>query len=480
MSMWIHRYGAGAVGIAILFFAIIVVGAGASPDAPAAATIQDQAANVGSGHSTTPTNPNFEHDVLAKPPLAEVFQKHSTLAGSLHPLYHSLILSRKEAGLLWKTLQTNVHWQDMALLAAAGWLTVPIAQMHYELLPPVFRRRRRNSAIDGFEVSSSSANQSTFRRTALFQVADHLQQISQIALAVYAVDIFKLVCMAMGIHACQMEAFPHAVCQIAYTVWLANRLMKLVRYSLRRYVSDHPETFGRMRIFNRLVDAILYAIAFMITLNIMNVQMGIAMQSILTFGSVGTLAVGLASQGIAREVLNGLMLASSDRLYEGDDVHFGNGISGTIVNLGWMETVLRSSDESLLSVPNTELFTQRVSNLSRVRLSQVKQVLNVTVADADHIPLLLDRLIHEIKLACPQLVTDGTRPFRVAWTGINGDGTHEVTIDTRHKIKPTSDDYWVNRQNLLAAIQRALKQHGSLTASSGSASASSSSSHDAE
>jgi small-conductance mechanosensitive channel len=325
-------------------------------------------------------------------------------------------------------------------------------------------------AVDGgSELSSTPSSPPPFhetipfRRTALFQVADHFQQVAQIALAVYIVDILKLVCMAMGIHACKMEAFPHAVCQIAYTVWLANRSTKVIQYGLRSYVSDHPESYGRMRILNRFVDAIIYAFTFVIALNIMKVQMGIAMQSILAFGSVGTLAVGLASQGIAREVLNGLMLASSDRLYEGDDVQFGNGLSGTIVNLGWMETILRSSDETLVTVPNTDLFKQRVSNLSRVRLSQVKQVLNVTVVDAEHIPLLLDRLVYEITLACPKLVTDGTRPFRVVWTAINGDGTHEVTIDTRHKIKPTSDEYWVNRQNLLAAIQRALKQHGALT-----------------
>lgn len=249
--------------------------------------------------------------------------------------------------------------------------------------------------------------------------------------------------------------------QIAYTVWLANRSTALIRYGLRSYVSDHPETFGRMRILNRLIDAMIYAVAFLITLNIMKVQMGIAMQSILAFGSVGTLAVGLASQGIAREVLNGLMLASSDRLYEGDDVQFGNGVSGTIVNLGWMETILRGSDEMLVSVPNTDLVKQRVSNLSRVRLSQVKQVLKVKVDDAESIPFLLDIIRHEIRMVCPKLVTDGSRPFRVAWTGIIDDGTHEITIDTRHKIKPTSDEYWTNRQNLLAAIQRALKQHRS-------------------
>lgn len=170
---------------------------------PFACSFPDATPSPIDGTKTTPTNANFDQDVLSKSiPLSVDFQKHSTLAGSLHPLYHSFLLSQREAGLLWKTLKTTVHWQDMMLLMVAGWLTVPIAQMHYELMPSIFRKRKPEKR--------------DFRNTILFQFADHFQQITQIALAVYLVDILKLVCMAMGIQACKMEAFPHAVCQVRF------------------------------------------------------------------------------------------------------------------------------------------------------------------------------------------------------------------------------------------------------------------------
>jgi Mechanosensitive ion channel len=110
-----------------------------------------------------------------------------------------------------------------------------------------------------------------------------------------------------------------------------------------------------------------------------------------------------------------------------------------------------------VSIPNTDLVRERIANLSRVRWSQVKQVLRLRHDDADKIPLLLSRLQYELRQSCPELITDGSRPFRVHWTAMN-DNHCEVTVDTRHRVKPTGDVYLDNRQVVLLAIHRALKR----------------------
>ena len=386
--------------------------------------------------------------------LAEEFQKYSTFAGRREPVIRSLlgVSKRDTLSAIWDSLRTTVHWEDLLLLAMLGWFTVPFLRVPYELLP--------NTKLFPSLLSKEDKQEGKrpFRRTLYFQLADHLQQITKIALAVYCMDIFKLVLMGAGLQFAKMGRFPHAFAQGSYTLWTANRVAALKRLLLRKWVNAHPETFGRMKVLNRLADAVIYGLTVFVLLNILQLQMGLAMQSFLAVGSVGTLAMGLASKGIAQEVINGLMLASSDRIYEGDDVQFGSGESGKIVNLGWMETIVRRGDEVMVSIPNSQLLNQKVSNLSRVRKSQVKQVLRVKLEDADKIPLLIDRIKHEIKLACPELITDGTRPFRVYWTAINEDHC-EITIDTRFHIKPTGDVYLINKQNVLAAIHRALKRH---------------------
>jgi small-conductance mechanosensitive channel len=130
-----------------------------------------------------------------------------------------------------------------------------------------------------------------------------------------------------------------------------------------------------------------------------------------------------------------------------------------VIKLGWMETELRQSDNIITSVPNSILSGQRISNLSRQKQCQVKQTLRLKYDDAEQIPALLDSIRSEIKKACPRLVTDSSRPFRVFWTGYKEDHL-EVMVDTHHNIAPIGDAYWQNRQNVLLAISRAVKKNG--------------------
>ena len=399
---------------------------------------------------------------------SEEFRKYATLAGRPKPVLRSILFrshSKQDLSELMQSLRTAIHWQDLLLLVALGWGTVPLLQLPYDAAAksPAVAWWQGGSGKSGSQVDGSAKNLNEqqripYRRTIYYHIADHLQQVAKIAVAVYLVDVVKLLCIGMGWNVAKFAQLPHAFCQSVYAVWMANRGAAIKRMLLRRYINRHPETFGRIKIVNRLADACIYGLTVAIVLSILQVHMGLALQSFVALGSVGTLALGLASKGIAQEVIHGLLLASSDRLYEGDDVQFGNGeVSGTIVQLGWMETVLRRGDEVMVSIPNSHLMSQRVSNLSRVRRSQVKQVLRVSLDDAEKIPTLIDNVKREIRAACPELITDGSRPFRVYWTAINPDHC-EVTIDTRFNIKPKDDVYLTNQQNALAAIHRAVKQ----------------------
>lgn len=368
--------------------------------------------------------------------LEEIAQT-STLAGSFKPAVKRLLVSSEEANLIWHSIRATAHWEDLIIIMFFGWFTVPTLQFPYDLAP---------------------FTKEPFRKSYVFVAAEQIQQIAKIAFAVYVVDIVKMLCIGVGFDFCKMASFPHAFAQSAYSLWAANRLATLKKHFLRNYVSYHPETFGRIQLTNRLMDAAIYGMAVFVILNILQVEMGVAMHSVMAFGSVGTLALGLASQGIMTQILNGLMLASSDRIYEGDQVRFPNGNTGTIVKLGWLETVVRGSDEVMMSIPNTDLVKQQVSNLSRVRYSQVKQVLRFKYKDAGKLPALLTSIKEEIQLTCPELITDGSRPFRAHWTDYGTDYL-EVIVDAHFLVKPVGDAYFDNRQRVLQVRGTVLTSH---------------------
>lgn len=62
-------------------------------------------------------------------------------------------------------------------------------------------------------------------------------------------------------------------------------------------------------------------------------------------------------------------LQAWDAFKEGDDILLGDGTAGTVNKIGLVETELVGYDNVAIRIPNSELATQRVSNMSRISLS---------------------------------------------------------------------------------------------------------------
>lgn len=210
-------------------------------------------------------------------------------------------------------------------------------------------------------------------------------------------------------------------------------------------------------LLDHLVDAIIGGFTLFTLIDIFDLE-GLGLTSICAFGSAGTLAFTLASQAIVSNAVNGFALTTSNRFYVGDNVRFGDGTSGTIQTLGWLETTLRGGDDLVITVPNTQLADQRVANLSRNKKCQVVQKLHFKYEDIDKLDGLLVSIKKKVKKSCPELIYDGSRPFRVLWTDYN-DNYLKVLVDTHFNLKPLGDEYWHNRQEVLKAINRAVKTH---------------------
>lgn len=116
--------------------------------------------------------------------------------------------------------------------------------------------------------------------------------------------------------------------------WLARRIQSLKRYLLRKLLHLAPKNCDKIKLVDRVLDAVVYALLFVKILDYLSVETGIALGSIFAIGSTGTLIISLGSQDIARGVMNGVEMAASDRFYEGDNVHFGDGTQGYVIKMG--------------------------------------------------------------------------------------------------------------------------------------------------
>mmetsp|Transcript_5255 Transcript_5255/g.11626 ORF Transcript_5255/g.11626 Transcript_5255/m.11626 type:complete len:507 (+) Transcript_5255:69-1589(+) len=309
-----------------------------------------------------------------------------------------------------------------------------------------------------------------FRDTLVFQVVDHISQASKISLAVVVVDCLALIGKMMGYnYGGLMGNAPRIFSKVVITGWIASRLSVFKRYFLKRALPDadgnafdfasEVEDMGKLNVVDNLLNGVLYTLWLLHLLDFLEVETGFAVKSLFSLGATGTLVFGLASKDLASQLISGLTLHLSEKMYEGDDVRFSDGTTGKITQMGWMETAIRNSDELTVRIPNTELAGQRVYNLSRTPRSQVTQTLRISYDDAAKIPLLLTAIKEEIKTSCPKLITDGSRSFRANWRNYEDDHL-QVVVDCHFTIKPTGDEYWDNRQSMLEAIYRAVKKTG--------------------
>jgi hypothetical protein len=86
-----------------------------------------------------------------------------------------------------------------------------------------------------------------------------------------------------------------------------------------------------------------------------------------------------------------------------------------------------------------------------MKRSQIKYELKFFFHDIPKAGKIVDEIRQEIVRACPKLITDGSRAFRVMWTNI-GDHYFVVTVDTHHEISPGSNEYWETNLAVLKGI----------------------------
>jgi small-conductance mechanosensitive channel len=116
-------------------------------------------------------------------------------------------------------------------------------------------------------------------------------------------------------------------------------------------------------------------------------------------------------------------------------------------------------DDIEVKIPNSKLSGQKFSNISRMRRSRIKFDLKFNIYDMHRVQEIASSIKQEILDACPKLITDGSRPFRVIWTDV-GDDHLVVTVHTHHNVPPSCTEHWATREQVLYAIARATEKLG--------------------
>lgn len=225
--------------------------------------------------------------------------------------------------------------------------------------------------------------------------------------------------------------------------WLiAGWLEKAVDRSLSRISHMDPT----LRPF--IASLVRYGI-LVLTVIIVLGQFGVQTASIIAVLGAAGLAIGLALQGTLSNVAAGIMLLFLRPFRIGDFIDAG-GRAGSVINVNLFTTELKMADGVFMSLPNSQVWGQPITNYARNPVRRMDIV--VGIAYDDDIDTAIEAL--SAVLAADERVLKDPAP-QVMVTNLG-----ESSVDITMRFNATIGDYWNLRWDMMKRAKLAVEAAG--------------------
>lgn len=142
-------------------------------------------------------------------------------------------------------------------------------------------------------------------------------------------------------------------------------------------------------IFIRILKVIIVIIGAIYVLDVFNVDLTALIAGL----SIGGLAVALAAQDTVKHLIGSIMIYADRPFQLGDFISSGD-ITGTVEDIGFRSTRIRTPDSSLISVPNGSLVDMVVNNMGSLKYRRF----NTTIGLAYYTPpVLIEKFVEGLR-----------------------------------------------------------------------------------
>ena len=179
---------------------------------------------------------------------------------------------------------------------------------------------------------------------------------------------------------------------IAIIFLLVMFLVKLIRnvevaIIKKQALKDVDADEVTVRVIGRLLR-----ISTLITGTLVILQtLGISISGVLAFGGIGGIAVGFAAKDLLANFFGGLMIYLDRPFSIGDWVRSPDReIEGTVEDIGWRLTKIRTFDKRPLFIPNSAFTTIAVENPSRMTNRRIYETFGLRYSDSTKISQIVE------------------------------------------------------------------------------------------
>ena len=126
--------------------------------------------------------------------------------------------------------------------------------------------------------------------------------------------------------------------------------------------------------------------------------LGFSISGVLAFGGVGGIAVGFAAKDLLANFFGGLMIFVDKPFHVGDWISSPDRqIEGTVENIGWRMTRIRTFDLRPLYIPNSAFMSISVENPSRMLHRRISENIGLRYEDASVVNEVVDDIKKMLK-----------------------------------------------------------------------------------
>lgn len=229
-------------------------------------------------------------------------------------------------------------------------------------------------------------------------------------------------------------------------IWIRELILVVITHRAERGDADHSTLSNAMGVIRILVNVVIWAIALILVLD----NLGVNVTALVAGLGIGGIAIGLAAQGIFSDLFAALAIIFDRPFRRGDTIQYGT-TTGTVEAIGLKTTRLRSVSGEQVVMANTKLLEQEVRNLRLIEERRVLLLLplapNTSADKLEQVPAVLQAIVE---------AQPSTRFDHAVLVGVGGNSIDVELIF--HMAEPAADLMVTTRHQVLLAAIRAL--HG--------------------
>ena len=192
---------------------------------------------------------------------------------------------------------------------------------------------------------------------------------------------------------------------IIILAWFVVDFVKRAEIALSS--DDRPE--GAMDATTVMAIGKLIRLSVIITAALVMLQtLGYSISGVLAFGGIGGIAIGFAAKDLLANFFGGLMIYMDRPFAVGEWVRSPDRqIEGTVEDIGWRLTRIRTFDKRPLYIPNATFASITVENPSRMTNRRIYETIGLRYQDADQVENIVSA-VKKMLSQHPEIDTDQT------------------------------------------------------------------------